>query len=43
MSNKQINLSDFSAEQNLLEDDLLTKIKGYNNFININFDKWKSL
>ena len=39
MSNKQINLSDFSDEQNMLEDDLLNKIKGYNNFININFDK----
>lgn len=39
MSNKQINLSDFSDEQNMLEDDLLNKIKEYNNFININFDK----
>ena len=39
MSNKQINLSDFSDEQNMLEDDLLNKIRGYNNFININFDK----
>jgi hypothetical protein len=38
MSNKQINLSDFSDEH-MLEDDLLNKIKGYNNFININFDK----
>ena len=27
MSNKQINLSDFSDEQNMLEDDLLNKIK----------------
>ena len=39
MSNKQINLSDFSDEQNMLEDDLLNKIKEYNNFININFDR----
>jgi hypothetical protein len=39
MSNKQINLSDFSDEQNSLEDDLLNKIKEYNNFININFDR----
>ena len=36
---KNINLSDLSDENNQIDDDLLNKIKKYDNFININLDK----